>query len=92
MYHLAVHGNVVKLEDYFETQLNFYLCFELHQKSNLWSLVFNLKKQVREQDVRSIFFKIARAIEHLHDQSIIIRNLETSSILMAEGFDLKKSF
>ena len=82
MYQLAIHYNVVRLEDHFEDKSKFYLCFELHSHETLYSFVQN--NNIGEIRVREIAQKIGETLEYFHDNGILVRNLESSSILMTD--------
>ena len=87
MYQLAQHHNVVRLEDYFESKDKFYLCLELHQNRSLYDYVQN--NEIDERKARELAIKIAKALEHLHSNGILLRNLSADGILMA-GDPLEK--
>jgi serine/threonine protein kinase len=85
MYHIAEHHNVVRLEDYFEDRERFYLCLELHSKQTLHGYINATDRKLEESQARELCLKIARALEYLHENGIILKNLEAKGILMTEA-------
>jgi len=75
----------VKLEDYFEDKEFFFLCLELLSKNTLKDYVSLHDNHLEEIQVKSIAVKIGEAVKFLHEHGIILRNLESTGILMSES-------
>ena len=82
IYQHATHSNVVRLEDHFEDKEKFYLCLELHSKLTLYEYIQH--HVIDEVRARQIALKIGQAVEHLHDNGIMLRDLGPKGILMTE--------
>jgi serine/threonine protein kinase len=70
------------LEDYFENRENFYLCLEIQSSQTLFDFINKFKDEIDELKARDLALKIGLALESLHDNGIILKNLESSGILM----------
>ena len=75
---------MVRLEDHFECREYFYICLELHSKLTLFDYINKYTTQIEEIRAQELAKKIGMAIEYLHDNGIILRNLESTGILMTE--------
>lgn len=84
IYKIAQHHNVVRLEDYFENRDNFYLCLELHSDQSLAQFILKNKHELEEFRARELILKIGQALDYLHDQGIILKNLSADGILMTD--------
>ena len=58
IYQLAEHHNVVRLEDYFENEANFYLCLELHSTKTLSKFIKEIDTDMEESRARDLILKI----------------------------------
>ena len=84
IYQVSQHHNLVKLEDYFENKENIYLCLELHSSDTFLEFIKGLGERLAEYWAREIYLRIISAVEYLHDHGLVLRNLDSDSILMSK--------
>lgn len=58
LYHIAQHPYIVRLEDFYESRNNFYLCLELHSEMTLRKYISSVQEELEEQFARDIALKI----------------------------------
>ncbi|XP_047126704.1 serine/threonine-protein kinase 33 isoform X1 [Hydra vulgaris] len=80
------HPHIIHLEEVFETSHKMFLVMELCLQGALESL---LKKVTyfEEKDVLCIFTQLADAIDYIHSNDIIHRDLKLENILLAPQFE-----
>ena len=83
----AQHTNIVRLEDYFENKDVMFICLELHSKMTLFDYILKFKDRLEESRIQELGKKIGSALEYLHDNGVVLKNLESSGILMTEQMD-----
>jgi len=79
---MGIHQNVVRLLDSFRTATEFNLVLEWERGGTLQNYLVernNLLKEVRAKDIAQ---KLALGIEYLHEQGIMIDNINLRTILM----------
>jgi carbon catabolite-derepressing protein kinase len=79
------HHNIVRLEDYFESKEHIYLCLELHSNMTLFEYINKYNYDIEETRAQELGRKVGRALEYLHDNGIVLKNLESQGILMTEA-------
>ena len=92
MYRICAHQGVIRLLDHFESKKSFYACYEQFSSTTLHDFIINKRKNsyLRETDVKEMARKIGEAIEYLHDNGIILRNLQADGIVMSEDANCKE--
>ena len=75
------HPNIVKLYDYYETNKNIYIIMEYIEGGTLKQYL-EKNKIINEAKVKEIIFYILKAIEHLHKNSIIHRDIKLDNIML----------
>ena len=81
----------MQLEDCYETKDKIYMCLELHSKITLYEYIQMTKDYLDQHKARSLAQKIGEALDYLHDNGIILTNLDATGILMSEitkGYEL----
>jgi serine/threonine protein kinase len=84
MYKVSVHPYVVRLLDYFEDREYIYLCLEKHHGTFLDNYIEVNGDKIQESDIITYASTIGNTLEYLHDNGILLRNIETSSIIMTD--------
>ena len=84
MYKISVHPYVVRLLDYFEDKENIYLCLEKYQGTSLDHFFEVNSGKIKEDEIIKYAITIGATLEYLHDNGILLRNLQTDSIIMTD--------
>ena len=71
----VAHPNVVKLYEMYETQKRLYLVMELLTGGELFDRIV-AKGQFSEQDASIVVQRVASALQYLHKQGIVHRDLK----------------
>ncbi|TFK52945.1 Pkinase-domain-containing protein [Heliocybe sulcata] len=74
------HPNVVTLRDYFETQHNLYLVFDLCTGGELFDRIC-AKGSYFEQDAAQLVHTVMKAVKYIHDCGIVHRDLKPENLL-----------
>lgn len=87
---LQGHENIIGLVDVFESEVFFFLVFELAEKGELFD---HLTDQVTlsEKKTRRIMHEVFGAVKFMHDNEIVHRDLKPENILLDENFKVKIS-
>ena len=75
------HPNIVKLYDYYETNKNIYIIME-YIKGGTLKQYLEKYKIINESKVKEIIFYLLNAIEHLHKNFIIHRDIKLDNIML----------
>ena len=75
------HPNIVKLYDYYETNKNNYIIME-YIKGGTLKQYLEKYKIINESKVKEIIFYLLNAIEHLHKNFIIHRDIKLDNIML----------
>lgn len=84
MYKLPVHPYVVRLLDHFENKEFIYLVLDKHPGNNLEEYLEENRNELKEKDFQIYATQIGNAIDYLHDDRILLRNLNMNSIIMTD--------
>ena len=84
---MAQYPNVIRLNDHFESRDAFYFALDLVSPETLFQHVLNSNngQGLEIARVRDIILKIGLALNHLHQNGIVLRNLDAHGILMTES-------
>ncbi|XP_068749876.1 phosphorylase b kinase gamma catalytic chain, skeletal muscle/heart isoform-like isoform X1 [Montipora capricornis] len=87
---LQGHENIIGLVDVFESDVFFFLVFELAEKGELFD---HLTDQVTlsEKKTRRIMQEVFGAVKFMHDNGVVHRDLKPENILLDENYRIKIS-
>lgn len=80
------HANVVKIYDKFRYKNTYYIIMEMCKGSTLKKFILN--NDLSEEEVKTLFLKIIKAVKYIHKQGYIHRDIKPSNI-MIKGRTLK---
>ncbi|KAK5664026.1 hypothetical protein OQA88_240 [Cercophora sp. LCS_1] len=78
------HPNIVEMEDFFEDDTNYYIEMVPHglPGMDLFDYI-ELRTNMDEQESRSIFVQVARAIHHLHTKALVVhRDIKDENVIL----------
>ena len=75
------HPNIVKIYEFFETNVNFYLINEFCSEGELYNYINNSK--LNEKQLSVIFYQVFSGLNYLHQNNIIHRDLKPENILIS---------
>ncbi|KAL0473653.1 serine/threonine protein kinase [Neurospora intermedia] len=78
------HPNIVEMEDFFEDSVNYYIEMVPHglPGMDLFDYI-ELRTNMDEQESRSIFVQVARAIHHLHTKALVVhRDIKDENVIL----------
>ncbi|KAK3375394.1 hypothetical protein B0H63DRAFT_278301 [Podospora didyma] len=78
------HPNIVEMEDFFEDSTNYYIEMVPHglPGMDLFDYI-ELRTNMDEQESRSIFVQVARAIHHLHTKALVVhRDIKDENVIL----------
>jgi serine/threonine protein kinase len=84
---MGVHNYVVRLLDSFRTATEFNMVLEWERGGTLQNYLVDRNNLLKEVRAKDIAHKLALGIEYLHEQGIIIDNLNLHTILMNDRTD-----
>jgi protein-serine/threonine kinase len=78
------HPNIVEMEDFFEDAVNYYIEMAPHGRPGLDLFDYiELRTNMDEQESRSIFVQVARAIHHLHTKALVVhRDIKDENVIL----------
>ncbi|NXG61998.1 HUNK kinase, partial [Hemiprocne comata] len=88
IHQMIKHPNVVWLYETWETDNSYYMVMELCLGGDLLDRICD-KKRLAERDVRRYTRQILSAVEHLHCQGIVHRDLKIENFLLDENNNIK---
>ncbi|KAL2164562.1 hypothetical protein VTH06DRAFT_3779 [Thermothelomyces fergusii] len=78
------HPNIVEMEDFFEDSVNYYIEMTPHglPGMDLFDYI-ELRTNMDEQECRSIFVQVARAVHHLHTKALVVhRDIKDENVIL----------
>ncbi|XP_027500849.1 hormonally up-regulated neu tumor-associated kinase homolog A-like [Corapipo altera] len=88
VHQMIKHPNVVQLYETLETDNSYYMVMELCLGGDLLDRICD-KKRLAEWEVRRYIWQILSAVEHLHCQGIVHRDLKIENFLLDENNNIK---
>lgn len=76
------HPNIVEMEDFFEDETNYYIEMAPHGGMDLFDYI-ELRTNMGEDECRSIFVQVAKAIHHLHVKAKVVhRDIKDENVIL----------
>ncbi|KAI1338024.1 hypothetical protein F5Y15DRAFT_425417 [Xylariaceae sp. FL0016] len=78
------HPNIVEMEDFFEDDTNYYIEMAPHglPGMDLFDYI-ELRTNMQEDECRSIFVQVARAVQHLHTKAKVVhRDIKDENVIL----------
>jgi serine/threonine protein kinase len=76
------HENIMRVFDWFETDVHLYLVMELLSDGDLLQCIIEGGGCFTEPQARRLFRQLCEAVKYLHDQNVVHRDLKPENILV----------
>ncbi|KAJ3089463.1 Serine/threonine-protein kinase plk4 [Quaeritorhiza haematococci] len=83
------HPGIIELYNYFEDANYVYLITELCKNGELYRYIQQRHGALTEPEARTVMHQIVSALQYLHTNGIIHRDLKLSNLLLTENYDVK---
>lgn len=85
---LVDHPNIVQIKEVMEDDQYIYLSVEHALRGDLFDVLYS-GKTLEKNEIKKIFFQLISAVEYVHKNAIIHRDIKLENILMNEFGDIK---
>lgn len=85
---LLDHPHIIKLLDFLYSDLYFFLIFEYVKGDQLYDIIMK-EKQISEEKARKYFRQIISAINYVHQNSIVHRDLKIENVVVDQNDNIK---
>ncbi|XP_075070749.1 serine/threonine-protein kinase Chk2 isoform X2 [Mixophyes fleayi] len=77
------HPCIIKIENFFDSDDNFYIVLELMEGGELFDRV--LTSRLKESTAKLYFYQILLAVQYLHENGVIHRDLKLENVLLSSA-------
>ncbi|KAK4684394.1 hypothetical protein P7C73_g5784, partial [Tremellales sp. Uapishka_1] len=88
LHQMLQHPHIVGFEDCFEDDENVYMVLELCENGSLMDLM-RRRKRLPEAEARFYLVQLISACQHMHEKSIIHRDLKLGNLFLDANMDIK---
>ena len=76
------HPNIVRIYEFYESNINFYLINEFCPEGELYNYINN--STLNEQQLAVIFYQVFSGLKYMHENNILHRDLKPENILISK--------
>lgn len=80
------HKHVIRLYDYYDESLNFFIVTELLEGGELFDRIVS-KEQYNEKDAATVVEIIATALAYCHENGVVHRDIKPENLLLVSKYD-----
>ena len=82
------HQNVIKIQDIFENEDNFYIVMEYCEGGELFNYIVK-KRRLSDEEASFFYYQIINGLEYIHSKGVVHRDLKPENLLLGIDTILK---
>lgn len=82
------HQNVIKIQDIFENEDNFYIVMEYCEGGELFNYIVK-KRRLSDEEASFFYYQIINGLEYIHSKGVVHRDLKPENLLLGKDNILK---